>query len=218
MTMRTLEQAIDDIAMRVVNGELTQDEGTQLARELAVTSATGRVPDDVAPKPPKPDPRKAPAIEKTDIQLLVDALVAEGVDERIALRTAVNTDPATQAEVIKAERARQQAIADKRAEAAFAASPAGRLEEGNRLAAERAELDKLVRPAEELLRSVHGLTDSDLASLSSEEKAVLAGLREAPAPQRRESGSRMIAEDASFTASQIGRELAADAAAEGGQS
>jgi hypothetical protein len=215
--MRTLDQAIDEIAMRVVNGELTQDEGTKLARELALTSTTGRVPSNVTVEAPKPDPRKAPAIEKSDIQLLVDALVAEGLDERMALRTAVNSAPRTQAEVVKAERARQQSKADARASAAYEASPEGRLEAGNRLAAERDELAKLVRPAEELLRDA-GVSDADLESLSANDKVVMAGLREAPAPTRRPSESRMIVEDVEATSRQIGREFAADAAAEGGQS
>jgi hypothetical protein len=211
-----IDDIIAGIIARVATGEITEEEGRRLAQAEAAAAATGQSTTAITkPEPPKADPCKAEPVEKSDVQLLVDALMLTGASEAEAMRTAIRTDPATQAEVIEAERNRQQRLADRAATERYENSPEGKLERGQQRAAERAERLTRVPAAEELLREA-GMRDDDLASLSADEKLVMSGLEEAPKSQR-ESTSRMLPEGADLTAAQAARELAA-MAAEGGES
>jgi hypothetical protein len=210
LTMLTDEQ-IDRVSQAVQAGEITEEQGRQLVREAV---AHGTLTALIAPEA-KPDPRKAPPIKKTDRQLLVDALVSSGATRTEALEASLVTDPASKAEIVKAERERQQAKADAATAAKYDQTPEGRIERGQQLAAARAEKERLAPAATELLRE-QGLRDADLQALSLDECLVLAGLQEAPEPARRESGSRMLAEGLDTTASMAAAEIASDRQGRGG--
>ena len=206
------DEQITRLSQAVQAGEITEEDGRQLVREaVAQGTLTARTPPE-----PKPDPRKAPPIAKTERQLLVDALVNSGATRTEALEAALVTDPASKAEIVKAERDRQQAQADATTAAKYEQTPEGRIERGQQLAAARAEKERLAPAATELLRE-QGLRDADLQALSLDERLVLAGLQEAPEPARRESGSRMLSEGLDATASVAATEIAADRQAEGGE-
>lgn len=197
------DEQLDQITQAVARGHLSEEEGLRLAREAVSTG----VLEGLKPKPPAKDPRKALPVTTTDRELLVDALVSNGATRTAALEASLVTDPATKVEMIEGERRRQQARADAQAAMRYEATPQGKLERGERLAAERTEAQRLVAPAEELLRE-QGLTDADVAALSVDEKLVMAGLREASIPQR-ESHSRMVSEGLQTTASMAAAEIAA---------
>ena len=212
MDMQQVAQRIQD---QVDAGKMTYDDGLKLLHEAHAASVNGQVPADLV-EAPKPDPRKAAPITLGDRELLVSALKATGKTEVEALRIAVATDVGTQAAIITAERNRLQNLADRKASDAYDRTPEGKLERGNELAAARAEEDKLIAPAEELLREM-GLDDDSIHGLSKEERLVMAGLKEAPVV-RRETNSRMVNEGLEETTRAIGSELAADAAKNGGGS
>lgn len=218
-TTMNIEDAVEAILARVASGELTEEQGRKLALEAATAAGLGQIPSDVV-EPPKPDPRKAAPIQKTERQLLVDALTRTGATRTEALEASLVTDPASAKAIIDTERERQQARADAEAAGLYEASPEGLRERGERLAAERAEKERLIAPARELLRE-KGFSDADIDAVarSTDDLLVMAGLQEAPPPPRRESRSRMIRDYDPPSADELHANLvAAGEIKEGGES
>jgi hypothetical protein len=205
MTDLITEARIAQLEQAVRAGDITQEDAIRLTREAVAQGAiAGQQPPVV-----KPDPRKAPPIERTEHQLLVDALTRNGTSRTEALEASLVTDPASAKAIIDAERERQQARADASAAAAYDGTPEGKLERGQQLAAARAEQERLVAPARELLRE-QGLSDADLDAIgSTDDLLVMAGLQEAPAPPRRDTGSRLVSESTPVSAAEMRENLIA---------
>lgn len=214
MTM-TIEDAIAEITRRVLlpngaKGKLTPEQGRKLAHEAAVSATLGQVPTDLI-EPPKPDPRKAAPITEsmTERQLLVSALIRAGADRTEALEASLVTDPGSAQEIVRAETERLQARADAAARDHYENHTyEGKLERGQQLAAERAERERLGPAAAELLRE-QGLTDEDVASLSLDDRLVMAGLQEGQPPPKRDTGSKLISEGLPPTAEELRANLVA---------
>jgi hypothetical protein len=214
-TQEEADRYLADVEAAFDAGTITEDRATAL---LQASRATGTlIPVETGMPKRENDPRKAPPVTLSDSELYVSAMrYNDGTSEVDALRAALHMTPGTDVQaIVEKERERLQAVADRKARAQYDATPEGRRERGEQLAAERAELRKLDAPARELLLET-GLDQQTIDSMAMEDRLEAAGLWQRPAPQR-ESRSRFINKDVDETARQAGREFAA-MAQKGGES
>jgi hypothetical protein len=208
MTAQITEARIAQLEEAIRKGEISELAALQLVREAVAQGAV----EGQQPPVPTPDPRKAAPITEsmTERQILVSALMRAGADRTEALEASLVTDPSSAQDIVKAETERLQARADAAARAQYDATAAGKLERGQQLAAERAERERLVAPARELLRE-QGLTDADIDAVAgnTDDLLVMAGLQEPEPPPKRDTGSRLISEGLPPTAEELRANLVA---------